>query len=141
MPADATATPPLSPSEADEARARFEAELQAEHEERVAKVERREARARRRGSTREREQRHAALNALKAEVQAEFYKKNGYKLYTDSTGRKHWLTPDEYAYRMARRKRRKHRVLEPIVVDRTRNILFMAGMVLLAVVLGFALAR
>ena len=140
MPADASQTP-LSPSEASEARERFEAELQAEHEERVAKLARREARARRKGSEREREQRHAALNAIKAEVQAEFYKKNGYKLYTDSTGRKHWLTPDEYDFRMARRKRRKHRVLEPIVVDRTRNILFMAGMVLLAVVLGWALAR
>lgn len=141
MPADASTQPPLSPSEADEARERFESELQVEHDERVAKVARREARARRRGSEREREQRHAALNALKAEVQAEFHKKNGYKLYTDSTGREHWLAPDEYDFRMARRKRRRHRVLEPVMPDRARNILFMVGMVLLAVVLGWALAR
>ena len=141
MPADATSKPALSPSEADEARQRFEAELQVEHDERVAKVARREARAQKRGSEREREQRHAALNAIRAEVQAEFHKKNGYKLYTDSTGRQHWLTPDEYAFRMARRKRRRHRVLEPVVPDRARNIMFMVGMVLLAVVLGFALAR
>lgn len=141
MPADAPASPPLSPSEASEARRRFEEELQADHDERVAKVARREARARRKGSEREREQRHAALNALRAEVQAEFHKKNGYKLYTDSTGRKHWLTPDEYDFRMARRKRRRHRVLEPVVGDRSRNILFMVGMVMLAVLLGVALAR
>jgi hypothetical protein len=141
MPADAPATPPLSPDEASDARELFESELQADHDERVAKVARREARAQRKGSTREREQRHAALNALKAQVQADFYKKNGYKLYTDSTGRQHWLTPDEFAYRTARRKNRRHRVVEPIIVDRTRNILFTVGMVLVAIILGFALAR
>ncbi len=141
MPFDAPEPPVLSADEATEARAVFEAELQADHDKRAAKSARREAQSQRRGSTRQREKRFAALNALKAEVQAGFYKKNGYKLYTDSTGREHWLTPDEFAYRTARRKGRRHRVLEPLVVDRTRNILFMAGMVGLAVVLGFALAR
>jgi|GEM_PF-1243508 len=132
---------PLSAEELDDARVRFETELAEDHARRQEKVERSKRRSAGQRSAREQEARNAALNALKAEVQADFYKKNGYKLYTDSTGRKHWLTPEEYDHRMDRRKRRRHRVVEPIVVDRTRNVLFMVGMVLLAVVLGFALAR
>ena len=132
---------PLSPEELQEARARFESEFAEEHEVRLQKVRRRERRTDGKRTAREEEARNAALNALKAEVQAEFHKKNGYKLYTDSTGRQHWLPPEEYDQRMARRKRRRHRVLEPVVGDRTRELVFMVGLVILAVVLGFALAR
>lgn len=132
---------PLTADELDEARARFESDLADDHERRLEKVARRKRRAGGAASAREQEARNLALNALRAEVQADFYKKNGYKLYTDSTGREHWLTPEEYEHRMERRKRRRHRVIQPAVVDRGRNILFMVGMVLLAVALGFALAR
>jgi hypothetical protein len=132
---------PLTAAELQDARSRFEAELARDHAERVDKVERRRARSSGQRSSRDEEARNLALNALKAEVQAEFYKKNGYRLYTDSTGRKHWLTPEEFDVRMERRKRRRHKVVEPAVVHRTRTIVFTVGMVLLAVVLGFALAR
>ncbi|HCH64618.1 MAG TPA: hypothetical protein DFR83_17560 [Deltaproteobacteria bacterium] len=131
----------LTADELQEARARFESDLAEDHAKRVEKVARQKRRSGGAASAREQEARNFALNALRAEVQSEFYKQNGYKLYTDSTGRKHWLTPGEYEHRMERRKRRRHRVIQPAVVDRGRNIVFMVGMVLLAVALGFALAR
>jgi hypothetical protein len=132
---------PLTAEELLEARARFETDLAEDHVRRIEKVEKRNRRASGQASARVQEARNVALNGLKAKVQAEFYKKNGYKLYTDSTGREHWLAPEEYDQRMDRRKRRRHRVIEPAAVHRTRHLLFMAGMILLAVVLGFALAR
>ena len=131
---------PLTPEEVEEARAKFKADLADEHVERVEKVKRRQARTGGERSKWEQEARNAALNALKADVQAQFYRDNGYKVYTDSTGRQHWLTVEEYEHRMTRR-RRRHEVFEPVVGDRTRNIIFMVGLVLLAVVMGFALAR
>ncbi len=134
-------SPPLTPAELEESRARFEADLLEEHNARVAKVQRRQERSDHVHSVRNQEARQKALNDLKAEVQAEFYKKNGYKLYTDSTGREHWLTPEEFAFRTDRRKRRKHRIIEPIAMGRHRQWLFAVGIVGLALVLGMLLAR
>ena len=93
---------PLTADELQEARARFESDLADDHERRLEKVARRKRRAGGAATAREQEARNLALNALRAEVQADFYKKNGYKLYTDSTGREHWLTPEEYEHRMDR---------------------------------------
>jgi hypothetical protein len=140
-PSSESGAPVLSADEVEEARARFQAELAEDHARRVEKVRRRQARSEGKRSRWEEDARNAEMNSIKAEVQAEFYKKNGYKLYTDSTGRKHWLTPEEYAQRMQRRKRLRHRVVEPVVGDRARQVGFMLGLVLLAVVMGFALVR
>ena len=134
-------SPLLSSAELEESRAQFEAELRDEHNARVAKVLRRQERSDHVHSVHNQEARQKALNDLRAEVQAEFYKKNGYKIYTDSTGREHWLTPEEFAFRTERRKRRRHRVIEPVVIGRYRQWLFGAGIVGLALLLGMLLAR
>lgn len=136
-PADAV----LSPDEVADAQARFEAELAADHAARKERVQRRQARRQAHSSSRSEAARNTALNAIKAQVQAEFYRSHGYKKYTDATGREHWLTPEEYDYRMQRRRKRRHRVMEPVVSGRLRSALFMVGLASVAIALGFMLAR
>ncbi|MEC7947684.1 MAG: hypothetical protein VX265_08965, partial [Myxococcota bacterium] len=71
-----------------------------------------------------------------------FYKDNGYKRYVDSTGREVWLSPEEFAQRSRRRRRRRRTAaLDAPLANRTRTAMLYGGLALLAVVLGFALAR
>ena len=132
----------LSREEREEAEARFEAELAAEHADRKAAVQRRRRRRGERSSTADDEERLIALYDLREEVKQRFYRDNGYRRYIDSTGREVWLSPDEYAQRVRRRKRRSR---SASVSDRlsanSRQILLYSALGLLALVLGFALAR
>jgi len=83
-----------------------------------------------------------ALYDLREEVRQRFYKENGYKRYLDSTGREVWLSPEEYAQRVRRRKRRsRSEGINDRLSANSRQLLLYAGLGLLALVLGFVLAR
>ena len=80
---------------------------------------------------------------IKEKVRADFYKENGYKLYTDSAGRKHWLTPEEYTWRMAARAQRdsRRKTFEPSIWVRQKTVVMYGGAILLAVALGLFLVK
>lgn len=141
-PADTPAAPGagLTPAERQEAAAAFAAELMEEHERRVARANRAQQRSAARSARQDEAERTRELNDLKDEVRARFYAEKGYKRYYDSTGRELWLTPEEYALRMKRRKRRR-RTFEPESMGRTRTVLFYLALLGVAVVMGFLLAR
>ncbi len=131
---------PMSPDERDAVAAAFEAELAAEHEQRVARARKMQARTAARANRLDSEQRVRETNKIKEKVRAEFHAKQGYKRYFDSTGRELWLTAEEFELRTKRRKHRR-RVFEPEAAGRTRTVLFYLGLLLVAVVMGFLLAR
>lgn len=132
----------LTPEEIAEARERIRAELEQEHARRLAEVRRKRDKARRKRTERAEREREIALARLREEEQARFYQENGYKLYTDSTGREVWLTPEEYEMRMRRRRhRRKRRIYEPAVAPKGRVIVFYVGAFILAVIIGIVLSR
>ena len=83
----------LSETEAARVEAEFLAELEAEHVSRQEAQVRREGRSRDKLKARERERQVLAEEELKEKLRAEFHREKGYKLYTDSAGREHWLTP------------------------------------------------
>jgi len=132
----------LSREEREEAEARFEAELAEEHADRQDAVQRRRRKRGDHRSTSDEEARLIALYDLREEVRQRFYKENGYRRYIDSTGREVWLSPEEYAQRVRRRKRRSR---SDGLIDRlsgnSRQLLLYAALGLVALVLGFALAR
>ena len=129
----------LSADEQRELAETYREELEADHERRVAKVREREDREAARRARAEQDAREVARSDLKEQVREQFYKEHGYKLYVDSTGREHWLAPEEYAQRMARRKGR--RVVAPSKLSQRRVWMFYAGTALLAVALGVLLAQ
>ncbi len=131
-------------SERDRAalREQFLQELQEEHARRLKAFEARRARLRRRSRSAE----HAFLDeaaALREQVREEFYKANGYQLYTDSSGRQVWLPPEEYEWRTRRRRRRTRRRRTTDAgrgIDR-RTAAIYAAVVLLAITCGVFLVR
>ena len=132
----------LTRQEIQDAVAVFSAALAAEHARKLDAIERRRARRGDRPSTQDEDQRRIELYELREAVRQKFYKENGYKRYVDSTGREVWLSPQEYDQRTRRRRRR--RAAAPIdgpMASRTRTALLYGGLALLALVLGFALAR
>lgn len=131
----------LTEQERRDAAAEFEAELQDEHVRRASAMERRRAKRVDGRSRREEEERRIELYELREEVRRRFYKENGYKRYIDSTGREVWLTPEEYKARSKRRRRRKAASIEHALPSKYRTIALYGGLALLAMVLGFALAR
>lgn len=133
----------LTRDEKNEAEAEFEAELAAEHAKRTDAVQRRKARRSGGRSSHEEDQRRIELYELREEVRERFYKEHGYRRYVDSTGREVWLSPEEYEQRTRRRKRRRRQTasLDAPLGNKTRTALLYGGLALLAVVLGFALAR
>ncbi len=137
--------PPPSPAsdEPEERRARIRAELEAEHQARLARFRSRSERAR--------EEKHAvsASRERKTEEdlrQAErlrFFKEQGYKEYVDSNGRREWLPPEEYNWRMRRRKQRdtKGREYTPAILKRRQELVLYGIAALLAILVGLVLAR
>jgi hypothetical protein len=121
----------------------FRAELEAEHEERQRAQVDREQRARSKRRTRQTRDEVLAESEIKERVRAEFYKEKGYKLYTDSAGRQHWLTPEEHAWRTAARARRdsRRRSYQPSIWVRQKQLLMYGGAVLIAVALGLFLVK
>ena len=132
------------PAEEQEAIAtEFREELEAEHEERQQAQAERAQRARERRNARKTRQEALAEAEIKEKVRADFYKENGYKLYTDSAGRKHWLTPEEYTWRMAARAQRdsRRKTFEPSIWVRQKTVVMYGGAILLAVALGLFLVK
>ena len=78
---------------------------------------------------------------IKAKVRSDFYRDNGYKLYTDSAGREHWLTQEEFDWRSAARARRdgRRKNYAPSIWIRQKQMMMYGSAVLLAVALGLYL--
>lgn len=131
----------LTEDERKAAEAAYEAELRAEHERRTAALEQRKLRSENHPDSAAEEQRRIELFELKERVRNKFYRDNGYRRYTDSTGREVWLTAAEYDQRMRRRKRRGTRTNARQLTDKTRGIVIYGVMAVIAVVLGVVLAR
>lgn len=131
----------LSDSERRDAEAKFLTELESEHTRREAVLAERRAKRKTSGSQSNEDDKRVELFELREDVRKKFYKTNGYKRYTDSTGRDVWLPPAEYDQRMRRRKRRRNTMQEPVVPERHRTWLLYLALAAVALVLGFALAR
>lgn len=134
----------LSESEREEIAQRFREELQETHQQRLERVERQKGRTERKDSKHSQRARDAEIARIQDETRAAFYKEQGYLEYTDSTGRKSWLPPEEYAWRMKRRSRRKRRrnnTVEFEGMSRWMTLGFYGGMFLIAIFLGILLTR
>jgi predicted Zn-dependent protease len=135
--------PALTEEEAAKLAADFRDALMNEHESRVKAQEHREERSREKHKARVREQEILAEEQIKEHVRAEFYKEQGYKLYTDSAGRQHWLTRSEYDWRIQARARRdkNHRSFDFGAHTRQRRLTMYAGSIILAIAMGLWLLR
>jgi len=133
----------LSPEEREAIAAEFRAELEQEHVERQDAQADRESRASARRDARRTREDALAEADIKEQIRADFYKDKGYKLYTDSAGRQHWLTPEEYEWRMAARSRRDNRrkTFEPSIWVRQKQLVMYGSAILLAVALGMWLIK
>lgn len=84
--------------------------------------------------------RFAEVIQLRAAVRDKFWSERGYVKYTDSRGAVSWITPDDYAARMAhRRARQQPWVVEFFGTGRGKNLLFGLLMLSLAVGVGLLL--
>ena len=133
--------PILNDDEAAKVEADFRDELLAEHESRQEAQVVREERSRAKRARSKQEAQILAEQKLKQQVREEFYKENNYKLYTDSAGREHWLTPEEYEWRMRARARhdRNRRRFASGKVTKRRQVWMYGGGALLAALLGLIL--
>ena len=133
--------PILNEEEAAKVEAEFRDELMAEHESRQEAQALREERSRAKRARTKHEAQILAEQKLKQQVREEFYRENNYKLYTDSAGREHWLTPEEYEWRMRARARhdRNRRRFASATSGKRRQILMYSGGALLAALLGLVL--
>jgi len=131
----------IDDEEAREWRARFREEFVDEDRKRAEAVDSRRVAADARGSSRTQREREAELSAMRDEVRAEFYLERGYQLYTDSTGRELWLSPEEYEYRTTRRRKRKKRRRIEIVTPQRQTALYFFAMLAIAVLMGLALVH
>jgi hypothetical protein len=119
----------------------FRKELEVEHVDRQDAQAERESRSDARRDARNSRSSVLAEAEIKAKVRADFYKENGYKLYTDSAGRQHWLTPGEFEWRTAARARRdgRRKNYVPSIWIRQKQMMMYGSAVLLAVALGLYL--
>jgi hypothetical protein len=133
----------LTQEEASKVETDFRSELEAEHDSRQEAQQRRQEKAHGRQQARKREKQILAESEIKERVRAKFYKEKGYKLYTDSAGRQHWLTPEEYDWRMRARAQRDkgRRSFEPSHIAQRRKAFMYAGAALLAVIMGLILLK
>ena len=138
-----TALPVDDSPEADALRRQVRAELEAEHELRGERLRQRRQHAKARARDKADERRRIEESLVREQVREEFYKEKGYKLYTDSTGRELWLSPEEFEWRQKRHRhgRRKRKIYEPALNNQGRVWLFYVGLLILAIVVGIALAR
>lgn len=136
------ATPEVA-ADLEELRRQARAELETEHEERLERIRQRREHAKTRSRDKSDERKRIEETMVREQVREEFYKEKGYRLYTDSTGRELWLSPEEYEWRQRRHRhgRHKRRIYEPAINNRGRVWLFYVGLLILAIVVGIALAR
>ena len=131
----------LNEEEAAQVESDFRKELMAEHESRQEAQSVREKRARERRARTKQESQILAEEKLKQQVREQFYRENNYKLYTDSAGREHWLTPEEYEWRMrarARHDRNRRRFASKNLAKR-RQLLMSIGAAIIAALLGLVM--
>ncbi len=122
---------------------RFRAELEEEHTARQLALERKREKSRAKASETE-QRRQALLEAdIQEKVRADFYKEKGYKLYTDSEGRQHWLTPEEFDWRTRARAQRdqRRRSYQPSIWVRKRTLVLYLGAAVVAVLIGLFLVK
>jgi hypothetical protein len=133
----------LSEAEAAQVEADFRAELEAEHINRSEAQVRREERSKDKLRARERERQVLAEEELKEKLRADFHREKGYKLYTDSAGREHWLTPEEYDWRMRIRARhdKNRRRFEGSHTAKRRMMLMYGAAAVLAIIIGLVLVK
>jgi hypothetical protein len=133
----------LNEEEAALVEAQFRDELKAEHDSRQEAQAVREQRSRGRAARSKNESQILAEQQLKQEVRETFYRENDYKLYTDSAGREHWLTTEEYEWRMrarARHDRNRRRFVSPNMAKK-RQLLMYGGAAILAILMGLILLK
>jgi len=131
----------LNEDEAALVEAQFRDELKVEHDSRQEAQLKREQRSRARSARVKHESQILAEQQLKQQVRQEFYRENDYKLYTDSAGREHWLTTEEYEWRMrarARHDRNRRRFSSPKLAQK-RQLLMYGGAAVLAIIMGVIL--
>mgnify|MGYP001334723656 FL=1 len=131
----------LNEEEAAKVEADFREQLMAEHESRQEAQSVRERRARDRRARTKQESQILAEEKLKQQVREQFYRENDYKLYTDSAGREHWLTPEEYEWRMrarARHDRNRRRFASKNLAKR-RQLLMSVAAAIVAALLGLVM--
>ena len=107
-------------------------------------MQRQKSRRGKAGTTSHERARDAEIARVQEETRSAFYKEQGYMEYTDSTGRKSWLPPEEYEWRMKRRagrKRRRNNTVEFEGLSIWMTMSFYGGMFLVAVLLGVILTR
>ena len=131
----------LSPDERQAIADEFRNELEMEHVERQDAQAERTARSEARRDARNSRSSVLAEAEIKAKVRSDFYRDNGYKLYTDSAGRQHWLTQEEFDSRSAARARRdgRRKNYAPSIWIRQKQMMMYGSAVLLAVALGLYL--
>lgn len=87
-------------------------------------------------------ERELELAQLKEKIDEQFYKGRGYKRYVNHRGKVLWLTREEYAFRMERRKR--HRGAsggDPQLRRRVQATVIILATLLIAVFAGYFLAN
>ena len=131
----------LSEDERKEAEEVFLQELNEEHEDKIAALERRHERLRAKKEARSQREKNIYLEELRDKVRESFYTEKGYRRYVDSRGRELWLAPEEYEWRMRHRRRRRKRRFRLANAQRYQMVLIYFGILLLAIALGIAVAK
>jgi hypothetical protein len=114
-------------------------ELEAEHDQRMEQLEARKEKARARTHERKEREKEVLDRKFKEELRAEFYRERGYVEYVDRSGRRTWVPKEEYEWRMRRRKASRKRDLP--MNNQTRQVLFYAATVIIALVIGLMLVK
>lgn len=133
-----------APSPDQEAlREQIRAELEAEHQRRLERFQERRTRARETSVAHQQTRQRKEEEDLRQAERRRFYTEQGYKEYVDSNGRSEWLPPQEYEWRMRRRKKRdrKGREYQPSVLSRRREVAIYLVAAAVAVLLGLLLIR
>jgi hypothetical protein len=127
----------------DALREQIRAELEAEHQRRLERFQERRSRAHDSSRAHQETRLRKAEEDLRQSERRRFYQEQGYKEYVDSNGRAEWLPPQEYEWRMRRRKKRdrKGREYQPSVLTRRRELALYAVAAVIAVILGLILIR
>ena len=118
-------------------------ELESEHRLRLDRLRERKDAGRRRASGRSEDLKNQAIEAVREQVRQSFYEEQGYKLYTDSTGRQMWLPAEEHEWRMRRssHRRGKRAPLHLETGDKRKVMAAYVVLVVVAVVVGVLLVR
>ena len=131
----------LSDEERNAIRSNFYSQLEEEHQLREERAIRKQQRKRMK-EEQNTGQKRSEINAYKSQLRRDFYKKHGYSMEKDPTGRDMWLSPTERVNRQRKKKgRRKKNHFATMVKPHLNNILMYAGIALFAIILGLIIAK